>query len=68
MMRTQPIIRVFVYDTRNGGLKPRSEVIEMAGVPRIGETFHWDGDDGGFTVKHVMWTASGDYDVQIRGW
>lgn len=67
-MRTQPIIRVNIHDTRNGGLNPRSEVREMAGVPRIGESFHWDADDSGITIKAVMWVLDAHYDVQIRGW
>lgn len=68
------MIRVKFEDTRNGsvGSGAVTKIAHLAAVPRVGDSIHWNEDDGGFYVKGVLWIVDdnddAEYDVIVRGW
>jgi hypothetical protein len=44
-----------------------NEVVEMASVPRVGDSISFDEDHGAMEVRSVIWLIHNDrYDVQVR--
>ena len=57
-------MKVEIHDSR--GHPARVQIVELEALPRIGETFCWDENVGGATVKNILHTPGRP--PQVRCW